>query len=331
MNYPKSQEILEEIKKAKKILVNCHRSPDADSVGSALATYLALKKMGKEVKVICPDNISEDVKFLPHSEVVEKIDFGKFDFGQWDLFLILDSGSPGMATGKREGVLPEIATIVIDHHKTNGKFGRINLVDENISSTGELLFSIFEDWGVEINKDIAQNLLAGIITDTGVFEYPLVTSRTLDIARALIDKGGDRQEIILNIFKNIDFIKVKFWGEILTRMEKDEAGFVWSAVSHEDFKKSGSPASAKESAASLFAPIVAGTDFGMIMVEEEKGILSVSLRSRGGFDVSKIAEKLGGGGHLSAAGAKVYVSDFDQAVLKVLEAARKVVNENQKK
>ena len=331
MNYPKFKEILEEIKKAQKILVNCHRSPDADSVGSALATYLVLKKMGKEVKVICPDKLPEDVKFLPHSEIVDKIDFGKFNFGQWDLFLILDSGSQAMVTGKREGVLPEIAAIVIDHHKTNDNFGKINLVDENISSTGELLFSIFEDWEVKIDKDIAQNLLAGIITDTGVFEYPLVTSRTLDIAHALMDKGGNMQEIILNIFKNIDFNKVKFWGEILTKMEKDEAGFVWSALSHEDFKKFGSPGSAKESAASIFAPIVKGTDFGMIMVEEDEGVLSISFRSRGDFDVSKIAERLGGGGHISAAGAKVYVSDFDQAVLKVLEAARKVVNENQKK
>lgn len=331
MNYPKSKQILEEIKKSQKILVNCHRSPDADSVGSALAAYLVLGKMGKDVKVICPDNLPEDVKFLPHSEVVEKIDFGKFNFGEWDLFLLLDSGSPGMVTGKREGVLPEIATIVIDHHKTNGNFGNINLIDEKISSTGELLFSIFEDWEAEIDKDIAQNLLAGIIADTGVFEYPLVTAQTLKIAHDLMEKGGDRQEIILNIFKNYDFKKVKFWGEILTKMEKDDAGFIWSAISHEDFKKFGSPVSAKESAAALFAPVVKGTDFGMMMVEEDKGILSVSFRSRGDFDVSKIALELGGGGHISAAGAKVYVSDFDQAVLKVLETARKIVNENQKK
>ena len=331
MNYPKSKVILEEIKKAKKILVNCHRGPDADSVGSALATYLVLKKMGKDVKVICPDNLPEDVKFLPHSDVVEKIDFGKFNFRDWDIFLVLDSGNASMVTGKRNSSLPEITTIAIDHHKTNGNFGKINLVDEKISSTAELIYSIFEDWEVEVDKDIAQNILAGIIADTGVFEYPLVTSRTLEIARNLMDKGGDRQEIILNIFKNYDLNKVKFWGEILTRMEKDEAGFVWSAISHQDFKKLGSPQSAKESAASMFAPVVKGTDFGMIMVEEDKGVLSISFRSRGDFDVSKIAEKLGGGGHISAAGAKVYVSDFDQAVLKVLESARKVVSENQKK
>lgn len=283
MNYPESQKILEEIKKADKILVNCHRSPDADSVGSALGLYLVLKGMGKDVKVICPDKVPSDLEFLPHSDEIEKIDFGKFDFSSFDLFIILDSGSVGMVMGKRESALPDIATIAIDHHTTNGDFGKINLVDENISSTSEILFSIFEDWSVEIEKDVVQNLLAGIIADTGVFEYPNVTSRTLGIAENLMNKGGKKDEIIFNIFKNIDFGKVKFWGEILARMEKDEAGFVWSAVSHEDFKKFGSPGSAKETAASMFAPVVKDTGFGMIMVEEEKGILSISFRSRGGF------------------------------------------------
>jgi phosphoesterase RecJ-like protein len=326
MNYDLSEKILSEIKRAKKILVNCHRSPDADSVGSALGLFLVLKSLGKDVKVICPDKVPSDLGFLPHSGEVEKIDFGKFNFGSFDLFIILDSGSVGMVTGKRESVLPDIATIVIDHHTTNGNFGQINLVDEKISSTSEILFLIFEDWGVEIEKDVAQNLLAGIIADTGVFEYPNVTNRTLGIAENLMDKGGKKDEIIFNIFKNVDFGKVKFWGEILARMEKDEAGFVWSAVSHEDFKKFGSPGSAKETAASMFAPVVKDTSFGMIMVEEEKEILSISFRSRGNFDVSAVAEKLGGGGHKSAAGAKVYMP-YDAAVIKVLEIARKITNE----
>ncbi|MFZ5933162.1 MAG: DHH family phosphoesterase [Patescibacteria group bacterium] len=327
MNYSKSQEILAEVKKSQKILVNSHRSPDADSVGSALAVYLVLKKMGKEVRVICPDSLPEDLKFLPHSQVIEKVDFRKFNFGDWDLFLVLDSANVAMTTGRRDLALPNIPTIVIDHHKTNEEVGKINLVDENISSTAELVYLILEDWEADLDKDICQSLLAGIIADTGVFRFPNVTGRTLVIAKALMDKGADKKKIIANIFSNFDFNKVKFWGEILTKMEKDEAGFVWSSVSYEDFKKFGSPLSAKESAATLFAPVVKGADFGMIMVEEEKGILSVSFRSRGDFDVSKIAEKLGGGGHASAAGAKIYLPDFDQAVLRVLAAAREIVDE----
>lgn len=328
MNYKKSVSILEEIKKANKILVNCHRSPDVDSVGSALCLYEVLLSLGKDVRVICPDKLPEDLKFLPFSEKVEKIDFRKFNFASYDLFIILDSGSAPMVTKRRDVDLPKIRKIVIDHHKTNESLGEINLLDDNISSTAELLYLLFEDWGVSINKSIAQNLLAGIIADTGVFRFPAVTSRTLEIAKFLMDKGADKKEIIIKIFSSYDLNKLKFWGEILRRMEKDDAGFVWSCVSHEDFKKFGSPVSAKESAATLFAPIVKDTNFGMIMIEEEKGILSISLRGRTDFDVSKIAEKIGGGGHRSAAGAKLYEKDFDAAVIKVLETARRLVNEN---
>ena len=329
MNYELSEKILEEIKKANKILVNCHRSPDADSVGSALSFYQVLLSMGKDVKVICPDKLPEDLKFLPLSEKVEKIDFAEFNFDSYDLFVVLDSGSVGMITKRKDVNLPKIKKIVIDHHKTNKSLGDINLVDENISSTAELLYLLFEDWGVSINKTIAQNLLAGIIADTGVFQYSLVTSRTLAIAQKLIEIGANKEEIILNVFKSFPFNKLKFWGEILRRMEWDEEHhFVWSAVPHEVYKDFENPVSAKESAASLFATVVKDTDFGMIMVEEEKGILSISLRGRTGFDVSQIAEKIGGGGHLSAAGAKLYEKDFDAAVIKVLETARRLVNEN---
>ncbi|MBI2066229.1 bifunctional oligoribonuclease/PAP phosphatase NrnA [Candidatus Woesebacteria bacterium] len=329
MNYPLSKKILEEIKKANKILVNCHRSPDADSAGSALALYEVLASFAKDVKVICPDKLPEDLKFLPFSEKVEKIDFEKFDFTPYDLFIVLDSRNAAMVTKKRDMPLPKNKKIVIDHHKTNESFAEINLVDDEISSTAELLYDIFEDWGTGVTKSVAQNLLTGIIADTGVFAYSKVSARTLQIALFLMEKGADKNEIILNIFRSYPFNKVKFWGEILKRMEWDEEHhFVWSAVPYEVYKNFDNPASAKASAASLFAPVIKGTNFGMIMVEEEKGILSISLRGRTDFDVSKIAEKLGGGGHLSAAGAKLYEKDFDAAVLKVLETARKIVNEN---
>ena len=329
MNYPLSKEILEEIKKANKILVNCHRSPDADSAGSALALYEALTSFTKDAKVICPDRLPEDLKFLPFSEKVEKIDFGEFDFAAYDLFIVLDSGNVAMVTKKKEVSLPKIRKIVIDHHKTNESFGDINLIDNKISSTAELLYDIFEDWKTDITPTIAQNLLAGIIADTGVFAYSGVTTRTLKIAQSLMEKGADKKEIILNVFKSFPFPKVKFWGEILRRMEWDEElKFVWAAVPHEVYQKFSGPASAKESAATLFDKVVKDTDFGMIMVEEEKGVLSISLRGRTDFDVSRIAEELGGGGHVSAAGAKLYEKDFDAAVIKVLETARRLVNEN---
>lgn len=324
MNYKLSQEILDKIKDSKQILINCHRSPDPDSIGSALAVYMALKQLGTEASIICPDNIPSDSKFLPFSEKIQKISFEKFDFSKSDLFLILDSGSFNMVTGNPKIKMPNIPTIVIDHHRTNTNFGEINLVDAKISSTAELLYKVFQDWDIRLDKDLATALMTGILGDTGVFKYSGVGSQTLDVAKDLMKLGADKDDIVLHIFRSINFKKVKFWGEIIRRMEVDEEHhFVWSAVPYEVYNEYGRPGSAKETAASMFLALVDGTNFGMIMVEEDKNNLRISLRVRTDFDVSVLATALGGGGHRAAAGATVYNLDFDKAVLKVLETARK--------
>ncbi|OGM16450.1 hypothetical protein A2V61_04310, partial [Candidatus Woesebacteria bacterium RBG_19FT_COMBO_47_8] len=219
MNYKLSKKILEQIENVKRILVNCHRSPDPDSVGSALALTRVLTQMGKEVKVICPTGLPQDTKFLVGSDTIERVGFDKFDFGKFDLFIILDSGSSQMVTGLRDPMKFPIPTVVIDHHKTNLLYGDINLVDAKTSSTAEVLYLVFEDWGVKPDKEISQALLTGILADTGVFEYPGVTGKTLGIAQKLIEVGADKDEIILNVFKTISFSKLKFWGEIIRRME----------------------------------------------------------------------------------------------------------------
>ncbi len=324
MNYKQSNKILKEIKGAKKILVNCHRGPDADSVGSALALSGILKNMGKDVSVICPSDIPQDLTFLSGAEGIKRVNFQTFDFSSYDLFLVIDSSTYSMVTGLKDSDKPSIKTIVIDHHISNEKFGEINLVDDTKTSTGELLFKIFEDWGEPISKEIAEPLLTGIIGDTGSFQYQNVGQETLRIAATLMEIGADKDKIIYNIYRNIDFGEVKMWGKIIDSM-KTEKGFVWAAVPFSVFKEFGENQYAKEDAANLFFPIVKDTDFGMVMVETSEGIVSVSFRSRSGFDVSEIAKEVGGGGHKAAAGARIEGVPFNEAVDKVLTAARKYV------
>lgn len=324
MNYKESKEIIKKIKKAKRILVNCHRGPDPDSLGSALSLYQVLKKMGKKVEIVSPTDASDNMKFLPYFKEIKKIDFKKFNFTDFDLFIALDTPSPDMVTGSKDVALPNIPVVVVDHHKTNPRYGKVNFIDSQVSSAAELLYLVFEDWGVNIDKDIATTLLVGIIGDTGVFRYPGVTSQSLEIARKLMDKGADKNEIIFNIFSSLELSNLKFWGEILARMEFEKKyKFAWSAVPYEIYKKYLHPESGRESAASIFGQIVKGTDFSIIMTEEQENSLAISLRSRTGFDVTQIAVALGGGGHRGAAGAKIQGMEYEKAVEKVLNTARK--------
>lgn len=330
MNYKESSEILKEIKKAKKILVNCHRGPDSDSVGSALGLSKVLEQMGKEVMIVCPSDVPDDLKFLNGADKIKKIDYSSFDFSKHDLFVAIDSSNYSMIAGAKELEQPKtIPFIVMDHHISNTGFGKINLIDSKATSTGELLFKVFKDWKIELDSNIAKSLLTGIIGDTGSFQYQNVGAETLETAAKLIKLGADKDEIIYNIYRNISFTEVKIWGKIIEGMEIDHKyHFVWSAIPITVYHDIVGIESAKEDAANLFFPIVKDTDFGIIMEERDDGALSVSFRSRSGFDVSKIAEEIGGGGHKAAAGARIEGLDFDDAVEKVLTAARKYAKKN---
>ncbi len=327
MNYEESTKILEEIKKADRILVNCHRGPDSDSVGSALALFRVLEQMDKDASIICPSDLPNDLKFLKDSELVKRVNFTTFDFSEYDLFIILDSSTYGLVTGEKDSDKPSINSVVIDHHYSNEKFGKLNLIDPNMTSTGELLFNIFEDWEVDIDKDIAECLLTGIIGDTGSFQYQNVGEKTLRTAADLIGKGADKDKIIYNIYRNIDFKEVKMWGKFVESMMIED-NFVWSGISRATYKDFGEYPYAKEDVANLFFPIVKGTDFGIVMVETSENVLSVSFRSRSGFDVSELAKEVGGGGHKAAAGAKIEGLPFQEAVNKVLTVARKYARKN---
>ncbi len=327
MNYKESVKILSEIKKADKILVNCHRGPDSDSVGSALALSQILQEMGKEVMVICPSDIPSDLMFLKGAEKIVRVNFTSFDFTDYGLFVILDSSTYSMVTGMKDSERPTINSVVIDHHFSNDKFGKINLVDSKMTSTGELLYRLFKDWKVTVSKEIAECLLTGIIGDTGTFQYQNVGSETLEVAADLMKKGADKDRIVYNIYRSIEFKEVKMWGKFVESMMIDE-GFIWSAIPLSTYKDFGEYIYAKEDVANLFFPIIKGTEFGIVMVETSDGVLSVSFRSRTGFDVAKIAEEIGGGGHKLAAGARIEGIPFNDAVNLVLKAARKHVKKD---
>ena len=334
MNYKESQDILTKVKKAKRILVNCHRGPDPDSVGSALAITYVLKNMKKEVKIACPsEKIYDEVSFLKNYQNIQKnVDFRQINFTDYDLFLALDSSDWGMVTPDIKMPGSEIDLVVIDHHHTNTCFGALNLIDEEMSSTAELVYLMFVDWGVKIDKDTATALLTGIIGDTGIFKYPNTSYQTLDVSCKLMKAGAQKNLIIENLYRNYDFRLIKFWAEALSLAQEDrENRFVYSMIPFEIFEKWGKPGNAKELTADLFTQSVRDTDFGFVALEKQKNKVSVSLRARKNFDTSFIAEELGGGGHKAASGATVEGLPFESAAEKILKVARVFAKKNLKK
>lgn len=333
MNYQESKNILDEVKKADKILLNCHRSPDPDSIGSALAMREVLIDLGKEVEIICPTEVLyKNIDYLKGFDQIKgEVDFSKFNYSDFDLFIVLDSASWDMV-GYKNDKNPDVKVALIDHHHTNPGYADINLIDKTATSVGEMLYAVFKDWEVEITKDIADSLMAGIVGDTGAFRYPNLKKEIFIAVADLMDKGADKDKAITKIYRSDPYNLVKFYGEVLSRMKIDEKRkFVWSAVPYEVYSKLDKPVTAKESSASLFTQVVEGTDFGFVAVETEPKKLSISFRSRTGFDTSVIATALGGGGHVYASGGKVEDLEFGEAVEKVIKTVEDIVDGNYEK
>ncbi len=335
MNYEKSHQLLDEIKRAKNIVINCHVSPDPDSVGGSLALFQTLRKMRKNVTVVCPDQIADDVKFLDNSNLIEKINYDTFSFSKFDLFIILDSASWRRVTGfHNDHFNSPIKTIVIDHHITNEQFGDINLIDSKISSNSELLYKIFKDWKIKIDKSTATCLLTGIYGDTYALQHPDVDIYTMKHAIELLEKGAEKEKIIFNLYNNVDLKNMRFWGKVLdTIIFEDKFGFVYSSINYRTFVKYGAPIGAKGIIADLFFKNIKNASFGILMVEENKNELALSFRSKDEkYDVSQLASILGGGGHQLASGATLYDVDYEKGVKKVVEEAKKFAkNEKERK
>jgi len=329
MYYQQSAKILETINKFKNILINVHRNPDLDSIGSSTALYKALIKMGKNVTLICPHEIPENLNFMKGANMVKTINFKEWAGTRpapTDLLLILDSGSYDIVTGSKEINLPPIKKIIIDHHLTNNwKDYVYRLLDTKASATAEIVYSLLTDWGVDIDKDISTSLLSGIAGDTVFFKYPKDPAKTFSDVSKLLKNGGNYKLLIEKFNDSLSFGFVKLLGEFLKNMKQEgrlpagRQGFVWSAVDYETFKKFGCPRGARETVADSFFRSIKDIDFGIAMIEDEKGKISLSFRSKGDCDVSKIAEKFGGGGHKNAAGTSVK-GEFKKTVKEIINA-----------
>lgn len=323
MNYTQSEQILAEIKRAKNILLNCHPTPDGDTVSSALAMRKVLTNFGLNISIVCPDILPEEYAFLPFSGKITQTDFTNFDYSKFDLFVVMDTSTWDRVVGSKELSQPEIPVIKIDHHASGEDFGKINLLDIKASATCEILAKLFLDWEVDFDETLSTYLLCGILTDTGSFQFE-VTPQTLRLAADLMENGAKREEIRLNLFRNMDFENSKYLAKLFNnlKIEKD-GGFMWTALKHEEVGEYGELIDTY--LLDLFLQSTKDTDFGMRIIEKEKGVVSISFRSRTGFDTGRLAKELGGGGHVFAAGATITTDNFEQTVLDLIEKVKKYV------
>ncbi len=320
--YKQSKEILKLIKKSKRILVNCHRSPDLDSVGSALAMRYVLIRMGKKVTIVCPSEIPDRYYYLRNASVIRVQPIDTIRSEMFDLFIAVDTSSTAQSTGRIDGVQPSIPSVVIDHHDTNTLSGLVKLVDPIQNSCAEVLYSVFTDWKIHIDRTVATYLFAGIAGDTVLFSAPQYRVSSMEIATELIRLGADKSGIIQHIFRNYHKDTLRTLGLLLQSIRFDSRHRIaYVIISQSVERRMQSFSDAKEAFADLFFSSIEGVEVGVFFLEAD-GFVKIGFRSRGVFDCGKFVRQFNGGGHPAAAGAFVKGS-LHTVVRNVLSAARK--------
>ncbi len=321
--------ILVEIQKAKSILLHFHPSPDPDSVGSALAMKFALEQIGKKVTVIKGDSeFPRGFKHFPGAgEIVEK-NFLEIDQSQFDLFIIIDSAQPQMVSRRGEiKFAPNLKTIAIDHHATNRQFAEINLLESAYPASCQILFDLFKLWEVKLTPEISANLFIGIYTDTGAFKYRGVTQHTYEIIGELVKHIPDVSDLITRMENSNSPQLIAFEAAALDSIEVFCGGrFALAAVPSTVIKSKNIPtADVRTSEVSSFMLTVAEWDFVAAAAEIDSNVIKFSFRSKDieKYDVAKLTESLGGGGHRAAAGL-ILRMPFDEAKKLVVQKAEEL-------
>ena len=309
--------ILEEIKKAEKIVILTHESPDGDAVSSSLSVMHAINQLGKEPDIIIPE-YSKDFKFLPGAEKIKK----ESEIKQYDLAISVDCSDLKRLVGSKEYFETAKRTIEIDHHSVNAMFADFNYVDPVAPACCQVLIGMLEYFGIEINKEIGTCILTGIITDTGGFQYSGVTPETFEFAAELLRKGVNISKICQKVLRNRTKANCELTKLLYDRMEFFEDGkIVISYITLEDMKNTNAEIGDDEGLVEIGRDIE-GVEVS-VLLKEKAGAngFKGSLRSKDEVNVSDVCLLLGGGGHPKAAGCFVS-GTLEQAKSKVLNAIK---------
>src|SRR6478672_7677229 len=314
------QAVADTLRANDRFLVVTHENPDGDALGSLLATTVALRQLGKDVVMFMPASTSvpQEYTFMRLDGLVREL---PDDMGERVLVAV--------DCAKAERIGPDLSPVEraklvvdIDHHHDNTRFGSVNLIVSDASSTGEVLRDVFAELDVEVTPEIAEPLYIALVTDTGRFQYTNTTPKSLRLAAELVEAGADVHQVFQQVYESVEFAKLKLLARALERARVLEGGrIVVSYLVRPDFAEVGAAEAYSEGIID-YLRAVEGSELAALIREpprDDGPLRRVSLRaSIDELDVSAIARTFGGGGHRQAAGFQ-----SDATVDEITELIRK--------
>ncbi len=288
-------EFAKNLKKFNSIALFCHVRPDGDTMGSAFALKKALEKLGKTVEVFCDDSFPEKYNFLG-------LRFSTNYSGNFDALVAVDCAEltrMGNYAFKFSGK----NTFNIDHHISNTRYAEYNYISEK-ASNAENIFDLITELDIELDNEIANLILLGIVTDTGGFAHKNVTDSTLSTASKLLGFGADLNYIMYNSIKAQTKNRADLFAFVMSKLRFFFDGQLGIAtVMKKDIEKF----QAKSGDTEGFIDFVMNIDtvkVGICLMQVTERSFKASFRSKG-VDVNEIATLFGGGGHKLASGCQI--------------------------
>ncbi len=299
-------DLIKIIRNNRTFFILSHVNPEPDTIGAALSFYHYLKRIGKKVVVFNADGVPKFMKFMPHADIVSTVVPRK----RFDVAISVDAGGVDML-GDDFDKLKKGILVNIDHHRTNTRFGDLNIVDSCASAACELLYVLFKKMKIPVDSTISSLLLAGIVYDTGSFRYRNTTAKTLRITSELIKYGSDIAGIAEKLYENQSLGRLKLLEMMLNTLELSPDGRIASIeLTKNMYEATGTT---REDAEGLidYPKSISGVAVAVLFREADDNKYKISLRSKQDINVADIAEELGGGGHINAAGCTMNGKLFD--------------------
>lgn len=333
LNYTNYQTFFQLLTKSSNILI-LNSKPDGDSIGASLALNKLLKKLNKKAMSISPSPIPEYLNFLYKKDDIKVAELTRENLNDYDLIILVDFDDIKRLTkGERININPKAKFICIDHHTASRGVGLdLKLTDPLAESTCGIITDIFIEYKQENSKDlfdkeIAYLLYAGIVSDTDYFGYANATQETFERAAFLLQYDFNVTEIILKFRESLSTKAFKFIQRNIGRIIlNEEKKYAYLKIKKSDLSEEDNLAVVNEASNFLnraLIRIIDGVNFSFILreINDQKCSLSMRLHNNGNnIDLSKIAAKFGGGGHIQAAGGQIdmNVDEFEKEIINYL-------------
>lgn len=305
-------------------LLTTHVNPDADAIGSEIAFYHLLKKLGKKVFIINHSDLPYNMEFFNKGNIIQTFieDLNKNIFNEVDVLVALDFNRADRTVRMENGFQESNKLkICIDHHQDPENFVEHFFIDTDYSATGQIIFDFIKQTKiVELDLDIADAIYAAIMTDTGSFRFERTTSDVHKIIAELLEIGVNPEQIYDKLYDQSKFSKVRLLGRALNSIQLEAGGKIgYMIITQKDFDELNAIESDTENFVNYNLSIE-NVVVGILFIELKNGF-KVSFRSKGSIPVNKLANEFDGGGHINAAGARFFTNNMKELIPVIISKA----------